>query len=89
MPGFMLKTTSSAAYSSGSIRGISSADFYNPSFVVYVDGIPQDPAFITQELLNVKQVELLRGPQGTIRGQNAQGGIGILFKQKIQSSKNS
>lgn len=75
LPGFVLKMTSGSAYNMVSVRGINSVDYFSPSMVVYVDGIPQDPSFITQELLDVKQVELLRGPQGTIWGQNAQAGV--------------
>ena len=62
-------------YSNYSLRGISSGDFYNPAVQVYVDGVPQDVAFLSQPLLNVKQVEVLSGSQGTLYGRNAQGGI--------------
>lgn len=62
-------------YSNIVLRGISTGDFYNPTVQVYVDGVAQDPAFASQELLDVNQVELLRGPQGTLYGHNTQGGI--------------
>lgn len=84
-PGFVLKTPMGSAFSFASIRGLSS-DFYNPSLVVYVDEIPQDPAFLAQELLDVKQVELLRGPQGTIWGQNAQSGVLNIITNTINSN---
>lgn len=85
-PGFVLDSTTGAGYLKGSVRGISSVDFYNPSMVVYVDGIPQDPEFIAQELLDVKRVELLRGPQGTIWGQNAQSGVLNIVSNPISSN---
>lgn len=85
-PGFVLKTPMGSGYIFASIRGLSS-DFYNPSMIVYVDGVPQDPAFIAQELLDVQQVELLRGPQGTIWGQNAQAGVLNIITNSINSNK--
>lgn len=85
-PGFIFKTRASTYTPMISVRGISSADSYNPSFVIYVDGIPQDPTFLTQELLDVKQIELLRGPQGTIWGQNAQAGVLNIVTNRIDSN---
>lgn len=58
------------------LRGVTSAqDFYNPALTVYVDGVPQLPIFTAQSLLGVEQVELLKGPQGTLYGKSAQGGV--------------
>lgn len=73
--GLQIRSRGNRTYSSFSLRGISSPDFYNPSILVYVDGVQQDPQFMTQELINIKQVELLRGPQSTLYGGNAQAGI--------------
>lgn len=74
-PGLLIRTRGNRTYASGTVRGISSPDYYSPAIQVYVDGVPQDSAFLTQELLNVDSVELLRGPQGTLYGASAQGGI--------------
>ncbi|MFD2404659.1 TonB-dependent receptor [Azorhizophilus paspali] len=58
------------------LRGVTSAqDFYNPALTVYMDGVPQLPIFAAQSLLGVEQVELLKGPQGTLYGKSAQGGV--------------
>lgn len=58
------------------LRGVTSAqDFYNPALTVYVDGVPQLPTFAAQSLPSVEQVELLKGPQGTLYGKSAQGGV--------------
>ncbi|WP_211206695.1 TonB-dependent receptor [Thauera linaloolentis] len=58
------------------LRGVTSAqDFYNPALTVYVDGVPQLPNFAAQSLLGIEQVELLKGPQGTLYGKSAQGGV--------------
>lgn len=75
VPGLVIRMRGNRAYTSFSMRGASAPDFYNPAIQVYVDGIPQDPAYFTQALLDVERVEVLRGPQGTLYGKNAQGGI--------------
>ncbi|MBD2786142.1 TonB-dependent receptor [Xenorhabdus sp. DI] len=74
-PGLQIRSRGNRTYSATTIRGISSPDFYSPSIRIYVDGVPQDHQFLTQELINVERVELLRGPQGTLYGGNAQAGV--------------
>ncbi|MCC8378280.1 TonB-dependent receptor [Xenorhabdus sp. PB30.3] len=73
--GLQIRSRGNRVYSATTIRGISSPDYYSPSIRIYVDGIPQDHQFLTQELINVERVELLRGPQGSLYGGNAQAGI--------------
>jgi len=52
------------------------------SVVVYVDGVPQPLFASDQNLLDVERVEVLRGPQGTLFGRNAQAGaINIVTRQ--------
>ncbi len=87
-PGLVMRTRGNRTFASGTIRGVSSPDFYSPAIQIYVDGIPQDNSFLTQELMNVESVELLRGPQGTLYGGNAQGGIiNIITKKAEQGGK--
>ncbi|PKG39102.1 TonB-dependent receptor [Psychromonas sp. Urea-02u-13] len=74
-PGLVIQTRGNRTYANTTIRGISSSDFYSPTVSIYVDGILQDAAYLTQQLQNVEHIELLRGPQGTLYGGNAQGGI--------------
>ncbi|WP_076589746.1 TonB-dependent receptor [Vibrio ostreicida] len=81
-PGLVIQTRGNRTYANTTIRGMSSPDFYSPTVSIYVDGILQDSAFATQQLLNVEHVELLRGPQGTLYGGNAQGGIINIVTQK-------
>ena len=76
LPGVQASSSGSLLFPIFSVRGITSAqDFYNPALTVYVDGIPQLPVFASQALLGAERVELLKGPQGTLYGKSAQGGI--------------
>lgn len=81
-PGLLIQTRGNRTYANTSIRGMSSPDYYSPTVSIYVDGVLQDSAFLTQQLLNVEQVELLRGPQGTLYGGNTQGGIINIITKK-------
>lgn len=81
-PGLMIQTRGNRTYANTTIRGVSSPDYYSPTVSIYVDGVLQDSAFLTQQLLNVEQVELLRGPQATLYGGNSQGGIINIITKK-------
>lgn len=64
------------------IRGITSAS-YDPAVTTYIDGVSQFSldTYIA-ELLDIERIEILRGPQGTLYGRNAMGGvINIITKQ--------
>lgn len=58
-----------------SLRGIASASYDQP-VATYVDGVSQFrlDAYIPQ-LLDIERIEVLRGPQGTLYGRNAMGGV--------------
>jgi pesticin/yersiniabactin receptor len=75
VPGLQIHRQGSDAFTSLSMRGVFSADFYNPSVVVYVDGIAQDQSFVDLSLSNVKRIEVLKGPQGSLYGRNAHAGV--------------
>ncbi|WP_454689840.1 TonB-dependent receptor [Achromobacter aloeverae] len=76
LPGVQFSESGSLLFPVISVRGITSAqDFYNPAITVYVDGVPQLPTFAAQQLVDVDRVELLKGPQGTLYGKSAEGGV--------------
>lgn len=61
------------------IRGITQARNSEASVAVVVDGVQQvNPAQFNQELFDVSQIEVLKGPQGGLYGRNAIGGAIII-----------
>lgn len=81
-PGLIIDTRGNRTYANVSLRGVTSPDYYNPSVQVYVDGVPQDSSYFAQQLVDVERVELLRGPQGTLYGRNAHGGVLNIITRK-------
>jgi iron complex outermembrane receptor protein len=56
-------------------RGIGSSPA-NPGITTYIDGVPQlNVSSSSIELLDVNQIEFVRGPQGALFGRNALGGL--------------
>ena len=70
-----------------SIRGITTTS-YDPAVATYIDGVNQfslDTYIAT--LFDVERIEVLRGPQGTLYGRNAMGGvINIITKQPTNTT---
>lgn len=74
--GVSANSRGSDAYANITVRGAASLDFYNPTVQVYVDGVPQDATLFGQMVPGrLDQVELLYGPQGTLYGKGAVGGV--------------
>ena len=64
------------------LRGVATTS-YDPAVATYIDGVNQFSldTYIAQ-LFDVERIEVLRGPQGTLYGRNAMGGvINIITKQ--------
>lgn len=67
------------------IRGITQARNSEPSVAVIVDGVQQvNAAQFSQELFDIEQIEVLKGPQGALYGRNAIGGA-IVIRTKQPS----
>jgi iron complex outermembrane receptor protein len=82
VPNVTLVETQNAGTSFVVIRGISQARNSEPSVAVVVDGVPEtQPAQFNQELVDIQQIEVLKGPQGALYGRNAIGGAIIITTQ--------
>ncbi len=71
-----------------SIRGITTTS-YDPAVATYIDGVNQFglDTYIAQ-LEDIERIEVLRGPQGTLYGRNALGGvINIITKQPSNETR--
>ena len=80
VPGLrMVNTASGTANTLPSIRGVSQNDYATHQEMpnaVYIDGVYiSNPAAIGFGLFDLERVEVLRGPQGTLFGRNATGGL--------------
>lgn len=77
VPGYSGNRTSSVILPV--IRGVGSGGISvgdEPNVATYIDGIYQPDAFSNStELVEIERVEVLRGPQGTVFGRNATGGL--------------
>jgi iron complex outermembrane receptor protein len=74
-PNVTLVQTQSTGNSFLNIRGISSARNSELAAAVVIDGVLlSNPSQLNQQLFDIEQVEVLRGPQGAIYGRNAIGG---------------
>jgi iron complex outermembrane receptor protein len=70
-----------------SIRGITTTS-YDPAVATYIDGVNQFSLdTYIPELADIERIEILRGPQGTLFGRNAMGGvINIITKQPTNAT---
>jgi iron complex outermembrane recepter protein len=68
-----------------SIRGIATTS-YEQAVATYVDGVNQFSldTYIPQ-LFDIERIEILRGPQGTLYGRNAMGGVINIITKKPQN----
>lgn len=69
------------------IRGIGSR-INTPSIGLYVDGVAHfEKSSFNFDFLNIKQIEVLRGPQGTLYGRNTMGGIIQIITHEPQNTR--
>jgi iron complex outermembrane receptor protein len=79
VPNMTLVETQNAGNAFVVMRGISQARNSEPSVAVLVDGVLEtNPAEFNQELFDIRQIEVLKGPQGALYGRSAIGGAIII-----------
>src|SRR5580692_4276329 len=79
VPNMTLVETQNVGNSFVTIRGISQARNSEPSVAVLVDGVLEtNPYEFTQDLYDIRQIEVLKGPQGALYGRDAIGGAIII-----------
>lgn len=88
VPGLTLKTDGSGNLSSATIRGV---DFNlqsstSGSVALYINDVQEETTAVFNSLFDVGQIEVLRGPQGTLRGQSAPSGAITITTHKASVS---
>lgn len=79
VPNMTLVETQNAGNAFVVVRGVSQARNSEPSVAVLVDGVLEtNAAEFNKELVDIKQIEVLKGPQGALYGRNAIGGAIII-----------
>jgi iron complex outermembrane recepter protein len=79
VPNMTLVETQNVGNAFITIRGISQARNSEPSVAVLVDGVLEtNPYEFNQELADIKEIEVLKGPQGALYGRDAIGGAIII-----------
>ena len=75
MPNVTLVSTANIGDTQVSIRGLVSTRDAESTFAYVVDGVlSTNPNSFNEELLDVQQIEVLKGPQGALYGRNATAG---------------
>ena len=74
-PNVVIADTANAGDTQVTIRGITSTRDAESNFALVVDGVLNtNPNSFNRELLDVAQIEVLKGPQGALYGRNASSG---------------
>jgi outer membrane receptor protein involved in Fe transport len=85
VPSFVMPAYGSRLTSSMYVRGIGSR-INNPAVGVYYDNIPlMSKAAFNNHFYMLDRVDILRGPQGTLYGQNTEGGLVRVYSKNPMS----
>ena len=82
-PQITLIETQNIGFAFVNVRGLSQVRNSEPTVALVVDGVLQTTGLgFSEELYDIEQVEVLKGPQGALYGRNASGGaINIMTRQ--------
>ena len=81
VPSFVMPNYGSRYTSSMYVRGIGSR-INSPALSIYMDGMPiLSKSAFNVHLYDVDRVDVLRGPQGTLYGMNAEGGLVRIYSK--------
>jgi iron complex outermembrane receptor protein len=84
-----LMETQNNAFAFVNIRGLAQIRNVDPTVAVVIDGVLSTTSLgFSQELYDIQQIEVLKGPQGALYGRNASGGaINITTKQPTDEAE--
>lgn len=77
VPGITLQNSGNGLVQNATIRGVSfdvDSGLPNPTVQFYLNDANIQPNWVFQSLYDIGQIEVLRGPQGTLRGRSAPSG---------------
>jgi iron complex outermembrane receptor protein len=82
-PQISMVETQNIGFAFVNVRGLSQVRNSEPTVAVVVDGVLQTTGLgFSEDLFDIEQVEVLKGPQGALYGRNASGGaINIMTRQ--------
>jgi len=82
-PGVSLVQAAEQGDAQVNIRGVNSARDAQASFAFVIDGVQMaNPAAFNREFTDLRQIEVVKGPQGAIYGRNAAAGAIIVTTEK-------